>query len=116
MSKVQVKKQFAANFTKAVAESEYKNLKPLKAIGRVFGVSGTMVHNWAAGKKMPAMAQGVIIALKLGVNVEWLLTNRGPMRIQEGISYQGATLLSAFEGMTDGAKREILGNYIDDSR
>lgn len=104
-----IKKHFGRNFGRAIEESDYRTYT-LKQLGKLFGVSGTMVHYWRTGEKMPAMAQGVFLALKLAVNVEWLLADRGPMRIKEGISYHGASLLSAFESMTDEARREILAH------
>jgi len=104
-----MKKKFAENFRKALEDSSFKGL-PLEKLGKIFGVSGAMVHYWTDGQKMPSMARAALVAIKLAVNIEWLLTNRGPMRIKEGISYQGASLLSAFEGMGPDARREILAH------
>lgn len=105
-----VKRQFAANLQTAIDESPHKGI-PYDKLGKLFGgVSGTMIHEYLTGEKMPSIARAAIIAVNLGVHLEWLLTNRGPMRIKEGISYQGASLLSAFEGMTDEARQEILAH------
>lgn len=102
-----IKVQFAANFKRAIDGSELREL-PLKKLGKIFGVSGTTVHYWRTGEKMPDMPHAMVVAARLAVNVEWLLTNRGAMRIREGISYKAASLLNAFEGMPDKEKGEIL--------
>lgn len=51
-----------------------------KELGKAFGVSGTMVWNYLHGEKLPGMTNARVIAMKLGVCVEWLLTGRGPQR------------------------------------
>ncbi len=49
------------------------------ALSRLFGVSTTIVWHYLNGEKLPSMAKAILIATKLGVCVEWLLTGRGPM-------------------------------------
>ena len=48
-------------------------------LARLFGVSTTIIWHYLNGEKLPSMAKAVLIATKLGVCVEWLLTGRGPM-------------------------------------
>lgn len=80
--------EFGARFTKAVAESKYKDLS-LAALGeKLGGVSYATVHNWAQGHKLPAIERCIIICDKLNVSMDWLLRKKGQMRpdIQGDIS------------------------------
>lgn len=102
-----IKKQFSFNFNKAIEESDYKGM-PLESLGKAFGVSATMVHFWRTGQKMPSMKNAIALSMKLAVNLEWLLTNRGNMRIREGIDYVSAMLLSAFDAMETQERMELI--------
>lgn len=62
-----------AGYTK----DRHKNLTDVLA--RTFNVSIATVSNWRHGQKCPAMENALLIAVKLDVCVEWLLTGRGPV-------------------------------------
>lgn len=102
-----LKKQFSSNFNKAIEQSDYRGM-PLESLGKAFGVSATMVHFWRTGQKMPSMKNAIALSIKLAVNLEWLLTNRGNMRIREGIDFVSAMLLSAFDAMEAQEKMELI--------
>lgn len=101
------KKLFSERFQRALEESDVRD-KPQKEQGKEFGVSGTTIHYWLNAKKIPDMAHASLVAKRLGVNLEWLLTGRGAMRIREGISSEGVRLLAAFEGLPQKERGEIL--------
>lgn len=52
--------------------------KTQKQIARFLGVSQPMISDIATGKKLPDMENAIRWAIKLGVCVDWLLTERGP--------------------------------------
>lgn len=102
------KKKFSERFNRALRESDLAG-KTQKEQGKALGdVSGTTIHYWITGTKMPDVPHGTIIAIRLNINFEWLMTGRGAMRIKEGISTQGIRLLSVFEGLPDKEKGEVL--------
>lgn len=102
------KKQFSERLIRALRDSDLRD-KAQKEQGKALGaVSGTTVHYWLTGQKMPDIAHAVLISKRLAVNFEWLMTGRGPMRLKEGISPQGLRLLAVFEGLPDKEKGEVL--------
>ena len=62
-----------AGYTKA----RHKNLT--EVLSKLFDVSGSTVHDWCKGRKLPGMDNAIMLGMTLGVCVEWLLTGRGPM-------------------------------------
>ena len=44
---------------------------------KLFDVSTATVNDWLWGRKLPAMETAIMIAMKLNVCVEWLLTGKG---------------------------------------
>ena len=73
--------KFGNRFSTLIAQSKYKTLNNGE-IGKKFDVSGTMVHHYKHGNKLPSMETAILIANKLNCCVEYLLTGRGPIRIQ----------------------------------
>lgn len=69
--------EFARRFRQAVEHAGAPTSQ--KELGVFLGVSGTMAWNYLNGEKMPGMPNATKMAGKLGVNVDWLLTGRGPM-------------------------------------
>ena len=67
---------FAARFKEAVEQAGVEDSQ--EALGRLLGVSGVMIWAYRSGEKLPRMSTATRIAEKLGVNVNWLLTGRGP--------------------------------------
>jgi len=55
-------------------------------LARMFNVSGESARKWLSGESIPKSSRVVQIALRLGVNGEWLLTGRGEMRQAESAS------------------------------
>jgi len=71
-------KDFSIRFKKACKDSNAP--KAQEALGRYLGVSGTMVWFYRNGERIPGINNATHIADTLGVNVEWLLTGKGPQR------------------------------------
>jgi transcriptional regulator with XRE-family HTH domain len=67
---------FAQRFKQAVEEAGVEDSQ--EALGRLLGVSGVMIWAYRSGEKLPRMTTATRIADKLGVNVNWLLTGKGP--------------------------------------
>ena len=72
-------KEFAARLLDSLIAS---NLSPeqntREKLGNLFGVSGGFISDMLNGHKLPSMENSILIAGKLGVCVEWLLTGIGP--------------------------------------
>jgi hypothetical protein len=56
-----------------------------KALGKLAGVGYKGAEKWVKGGGMPGMANASILAKKLGVRIEWLLTGEGPKKIDQDI-------------------------------
>lgn len=67
---------FARRFKEACRDAKVPTTQD--ALGKFFGVSGVMVWNYYHGEKLPSMKTAIVIAQKLDICVEWLLTGRGP--------------------------------------
>ena len=49
-------------------------------VARILDVTDRQVANYFLGQKLPSMENLAILAAKLGVSLDWLMTGRGPMR------------------------------------
>lgn len=72
---------FARRFRDACKAKQLKTTQ--KGLAQFFGVSEITARNWWHGEKLPGMANARKVAEKLDVNTEWLLSGRGPMRVEE---------------------------------
>lgn len=52
-------------------------------LARLLGVSTTTIWYYLNDEKLPSMSTAILIAGKLGVCVEWLLTGNGPKRVKD---------------------------------
>lgn len=79
-------KTFAARFNQALDELPPGQRPPRKGSGRqqfvaqMFHISQKGARKWLEGEAFPRLARIPQIALKCGVNGDWLLTGQGPMR------------------------------------
>ncbi len=108
MTKPHDREAFARRLQQAIDESDLMGV-PQGAVGKEFGVKGASVSYWLGAKKMPDMGHAIIVARRLNVAVEWLLTGRGTMRITEGASRQSLALIGTFERLSPRGKGELLG-------
>jgi transcriptional regulator with XRE-family HTH domain len=80
--------EFSLRVRKACEEKGLKTTQ--KALAKFFGVSEITARNWWHGEKLPGMQNAIDAAVKLGVNVEWFLTGRGPMRPEMIVTDKGS--------------------------
>lgn len=71
--------EFAERFNRLLSQCRDKP-KTQKELGAWFGVSQPTVSEWKNGIKLPAMETAMVIAVRLGCCVEYLLTGRGPIK------------------------------------
>lgn len=72
---------FAKRFQSALEEAGAPDT--LERLGPWLGVSVGCAWNWRTGEKLPGMRNSLVLAKRLGVCVEWMLTGRGPKRPAE---------------------------------
>lgn len=67
--------EFADRFKHAL--TRYDGHKTDKALGKLFGVSSTMICSYRNGQKLPSAPTAISISDQLNVNVDWLILGRG---------------------------------------
>lgn len=72
---------------------------PQYKLAERWGIAPSMVSGMLGGIKLPALDSAIRIARDLDIHVEWLLTGRGPIRINENESI--------FDGLTEAQIRHI---------
>lgn len=60
------------------SKTKHKNLTV--ALTKLFDVAPSTISDWKNGRKLPSMDRAIMIAIKLNVCVEYLLTGRGEKR------------------------------------
>jgi transcriptional regulator with XRE-family HTH domain len=68
-------REFSKRFNEAMADTGFDELTR-EQVGRKFGVTGPAVSYWSTGQRIPTPRQAAIVAKKLKVSVEWLLTGK----------------------------------------
>ena len=108
-----------AGYTK----QRHKNLTAV--LSRLWGVKISTVSDWRKGKKCPTMEHSRMIAMTLGVCVDWILTGRGPKRPGDIDDDDGNFLLLDMTGIPEDQRvqfekavsavaqsvREMMANY-----
>lgn len=85
-------------------------IKPTqKAAAALVGVSQPSVNKWAKGK-LPILEHVTILATKLGVCVDWLLTERGE---KHPLDAESAALLNAYHALPSSRLKERALAYIE---
>lgn len=72
---------YAARFKWAWNESEAP--KTQMELAKWLDYSQPMINYWLNGEKLPSMDTAIKISEKFGVRVEWLITGKGSIRIDE---------------------------------
>lgn len=67
------------------------------------------VAEWANGDTLPSMKNARVLAEKLGVNVEWLLTGRGEKRPGRPSDAYAEQLWASWPKLTEDVKQKIIG-------
>lgn len=100
---------FAERFKQALTASKYAEWSN-ERFGNMVGVSKQAVSQWKRGDAIPGIYTAIEVAKKLEIALDWLLTGRGPMRIEEKKMDPNTQLLVvAFENLPFEGKKEVLG-------
>jgi len=60
-----------------------KGIKTQKRLAEELNVSTSIVSEWIRGEKLPSLDTAITLADFFGCCVEWLITGKGPKRIQD---------------------------------
>jgi transcriptional regulator with XRE-family HTH domain len=83
-------------------------MKPTQtAAADLVGVKQPSVQEWKKPGGYPTMENAVTLAQKLNVNVEWLMTERGPKKPAPPDPY-AQQLWSMWKDLNEGDKRELV--------
>jgi len=93
--------EFAERFKKACIDADMP--KPAVALGKILGVSSTMVYNYRNGEKLPSTDTLAKIATLLNVSIDWLINGREPFTAEE------IRLIELYRESSNSAKRIITG-------
>lgn len=86
-------RDFALRFRRAC---EYANApSTLRELKKILKVSEPTIHDWRHGNKYPSSEKMSEIAVKLGVNYDWLATGRGT--IERPVSSRSSQFARRFE-------------------
>jgi transcriptional regulator with XRE-family HTH domain len=78
-------------------------------VAKLIGIKQPSVHLWQAGRTMPSMANVVKLADKLGVEVQWLLSDAKSKRKSIDIDRTAYELMAMWPQLSDITKGTILG-------
>lgn len=87
-AKNKIYQEFAARLHKACDDADLpKGHGRATALGKLIGITYKGAGKWLNGDGMPDMGNGGILAVKLEVAFEWLMTGRGPMKLSNTMLY-----------------------------
>lgn len=108
------KSEFSARLNLALDEATLTPPVPKKGHGRqryvakMFQVDQKAARKWLEGEGYPKLETVILIARKLQIAVEWLLTGRGQKRVMEDSNSQMATLIDMWLRMRPEAQEQWL--------
>ena len=95
MAKLEIDLDFANRFSELVKSKGWGDLSRVE-LGKKLGVSSTCAHFYMRGERLPAIDQArMLCKLFDGISIEWLLTGKGSIRIDE-IKQPSSPLLDKF--------------------
>lgn len=80
----------------------------LSDIGRELDMWPSAIQKWKDGTGLPAQKNQIILARNRGVNVEWLLTGRGPKLSENAMDAATRELLAIFTKLDKAAQERLL--------
>lgn len=80
----------------------------LSDIGRELDVWPSAVQKWRDGATLPAQKNLIALAQNRGVNVEWLLTGRGPKLSENAMDAATRELLAIWTKLDKDAQERLL--------
>lgn len=78
-------------------------------LGRMFHVTQRAARYWLTGDGFPKTEKIIEISKRLGVNLEWLLTGRGPKNNYDSSTPNNQIFIAIYENLPEEAKKEIMG-------
>jgi len=85
----------------------YRHRATQTEAARIAGVEQPTVSGWNKGSA-PELVTGLRLAEKLNVCVEWLYTERGPMRPLPADDIYARELMACWDRLSDEEKRKIV--------
>lgn len=98
---------FAKRLREAIEGSDLNGLSN-KVIGKAFSVSGPMISYWMHGLRMPCVSTAVVVARRLHISFEWLMTGRGNKQVIDDTNVPLAQLLQRWWQMPENIQSELL--------
>lgn len=92
------------------ASPRYQNRPTQIEAAKLAGIKGQgSVSDWNKPDRGPELKNAILLATKLNVCVEWLYTERGPMRPQPADDSYLRELLSVWGRLSDEDKAKLVG-------
>ena len=105
MAKLEIDLDFANRFSELVKSKGWGDLSRVE-LGKKLGVSSTCAHFYMRGERLPAIDQArMLCKLFDGISIEWLLTGKGSIRIDE--IKQPSPLLDKFNQLCPDQQKEV---------
>ena len=105
MAKLEIDLDFANRFSELVKSNGWGDLSRVE-LGKKLGVSSTCAHFYMRGERLPAIDQArMLCKLFDGISIEWLLTGKGSIRIDE--IKQPSPLLDKFNQLCPDQQKEV---------
>ncbi len=107
MSEPAIKLEFAARLQELCTEKEVPVRGRQRQLATLFGVVPNAARKWLVGEGLPNLDQVIAIAKWGQVNVEWLLSGRGPRR-GNLVPMDAVVLDEMFRSMPTAERRESI--------
>lgn len=102
-----IKKNFSRRLQGVIKEKGYSEKR--ESLAKIFDTSPAMAQYYWSGTKMPSMQRAISICCKIGVNVEWLLTGRGPKypAPDDSLSPEAVSVALAWQSLPDELREQV---------
>jgi len=110
------KEQERISFTKRFKEAlllRNHAEKSLAELKEIFGVSRTLIHEWKTQSKIPSNYSALIIAEKLNVDYQWLLTGKGNIEGYQMQTPSEVALIKQFRNLTKIGQQKFIKDAFD---
>lgn len=106
---------FMKRFKEALALRNHSE-KSLAELKEIFGVSRTLIHEWRTGAKTASNYSASILAEKLDINYEWLLTGKGNIEGHQLQSAQEVAMIEQFRNLTKAGQLKVITFAFDECK
>jgi transcriptional regulator with XRE-family HTH domain len=76
-------------------------------VGKLFHLGQSAITKWKTGKDLPSLPRSIEIAKRYGVNVEWLMTGRGPMRPGDAKDQTLGEVMELWDKLSEASRLEV---------